>query len=542
MDWLTRADFRKTFRTSPGVIPVVLLAVASLIPPLARGQDPAELKKELEAMKKEYASRLATLEQRLAAMEKQNESTSSRAVEKETIAASTANGVGQAAQVAKEIAKSVEGDQRQDEKRLQQETTSNTTYVQLRDADSRIEKLEKEAKAFEFHGYLRSGYGLNERGGQQIAFQAPGAGAKFRLGNEAETYGEMIFVNNWLNPRQDPSKAWLKTEVLIEANTTNSANYANFNCSGCNDQFRFREAFIQVGNIIKRNPNAKFWAGERYYRRYNIDIDDFYILDMSGYGGGVEDLDVKVGKMAVAFLGGARPDIVTDTGNYAKANVDVRLYDVKVPGGQGSFFFDYAVAKGGTQTNGTLVPSTDGYAFGFRHTRTELFGGFNSFSVGYATGAASNLSTSIENPTPFLKNTARFIVTENFLIQPNERFAIMPLFIYQRSRDGNPQESWAQWLSFGARPVFFFSKHISLALEPGFDHTTASNGTYSGWLRKFTVAPQIGAGREFFSRPVLRLFVTYANWSEGLKGFVGGAPYVNRTSGLSYGVQAESWW
>ena len=58
-------------------------------------------------------------------------------------------------------------------------------------------------KSFEFHGYFRSGYGLNSRGGKQVAFQAPGADAKYRLGNEAETYAELIFVNNWVNPKHD---------------------------------------------------------------------------------------------------------------------------------------------------------------------------------------------------------------------------------------------------------------------------------------------------------------------------------------------------
>jgi len=46
------------------------------------------------------------------------------------------------------------------------------------------------------------------------------------VGNEAETYGEFIFVNNWLNPERNSDKAWLKTEVMIEANTTNSASFA----------------------------------------------------------------------------------------------------------------------------------------------------------------------------------------------------------------------------------------------------------------------------------------------------------------------------
>lgn len=47
---------------------------------------------------------------------------------------------------------------------------------------------------------------------------------------------------------------------------------------------------------------------------------------------------------------------------------------------------------------------------------------------------------------------------------------------------------------------------------------------------------------KFFSRPVLRAFLPYANWSDGLRGSVGGVPYSKRTAGLTYGVQAETWW
>jgi maltoporin len=102
---------------------------------------------------------------------------------------------------------------------------------------------------------------LNSLGGQQVAFQAPGAGAKYRLGNEAETYGEFIFVNNWVNPDHDAEKAWFKTEVMLEANTTNSASYSNFNNGTGNDQFRVREVFVRAGNVFESQPDAKFWAG-----------------------------------------------------------------------------------------------------------------------------------------------------------------------------------------------------------------------------------------------------------------------------------------
>jgi maltoporin len=163
------------------------------------------------------------------------------------------------------------------------------------------------------------------------------------------------------------------------------------------------------------------------------------------------------------------------------------------------------------------------------------------FGLQYGTGAASNYSTSIDDPTRFENSSRRLLLTEQVLLQPNDRFAIMPIFIYQRSKDGDPAHDWNQWVSFGARPEVFFTKYLSLAFEAGFDHTRSGTGRYEGWLRKFTIAPQIGAGRKFFSRPVLRAFLTYANWSDGLRGFVGGTPFVNHTAGLTYGVQAETW-
>jgi maltoporin len=513
---------------------IVALAAAWALPSLA--QQPDDLQKQLQQLKQQYEQTTEELQQRITALEQQIEQ------QKETAEKTKAGKVSAAELAAEQAAqKAVLGETDDVGAKFQGDLSSEPTYDLLREADEQIVKLQEQAKSFEFHGYFRSGYGLNSVGGQQVAFQAPGAGAKYRLGNEAETYGELIFVNNWVNPEHSSGKAWFKTEAMIEANTTNAASYANFPAGTGNDQFRLREAFVQAGNVLESQSDAKFWAGERYYRRQHVEIDDFYPLDMSGYGGGVEDLHVGIGKMAVAFLSGARPDIVTQNGYLAKSNIDVRLYDLKGPAGLWGVWFDYATSKGGATATGTAIPTMDGYAFGLRHQRLEWHGGYHSFSIQYGTGAASNFSTSIDDPTPFLRSSARLLAVEQMLFQPNDRFAIMPIFIYQRYKDGNPQHDWIQWVSFGARPEIFLTKYISLAFEAGFDHTH-SVGQYDGWLRKFTIAPQIGAGRKFFSRPVLRAFLTYASWSNGLQGFVGGVPYFDRTNGLTYGVQAETWW
>ena len=525
-----------------------LVALLAAGPLTSAAQQPAtqqadDLQKQLEQLKQQYDATTHDLEQRMAALEQQIQKQKEAS---EKAREGTVTAVELAAQQAAQ--KAVHGESDQVGAKFQGQLPSEPTYDLLRETDQKIESLQQQAQAFEFHGYFRSGYGLNSKGGAQVAFQAPGADAKYRLGNETETYGEFIFVNNWLNAERNSDKAWMKTEVMIEANTGNYASYANFPGNTGNDQFRLHEAFVRGGHLLESQPDAKFWAGERYYRRYHIEINDFYPLDMSGYGAGVEDWNLRVGKMSVAYIAGARPDIVTQNGNYAKSNIDVRLYDLKGPFGLYALWFDFASARGGTTPNGTVIPTADGYAFGMRHQRLEWHGGYHAFSIQYGKGAASNFSTSIVNPDPFIKSSERLLIAEHLLVQPNDRFAVMPIFIFQRKRDGQPGHGFNDWASFGVRPEVFFTKYISLAFEGGFDHTdgfvTTQNGNrqFDGWLRKFTIAPQIGAGRQFFSRPVLRLFLTYANWSNGFRGFVGGIPFEDRTSGLTYGVQAETWW
>jgi maltoporin len=532
-----RNSIRKHVRSSTSSTCALLRygAITGVLVMSASAQQPEDLQQQLQQLKRQYEETTQQLQSRIAALEQQ--------IEQEKEAGGRAKqGAISAAELAQEAAKKAAfGQSDKVGAQYQGQVASDPTYDLLRDADTKIAKIQEQLSSFEFHGYFRSGYGLNSVGGQQVAFQAPGAGAKYRLGNEAETYAELIFVNNWLNPQHSSGKAWMRTEFMVEANTTNSANYANFPGGIGNDQFRFREAFVQAGNVLESQPNAKFWAGERYYRRQHIEINDFYPLDMSGYGAGVEDLNIRMGKLAVAYLSGARPDIATENGFLAKNNIDIRFYDLMGPLGLWAGWFDFATSKGGATPNGTVISTTNGYAFGLRHQRLEWHGGFHSFEVQYGTGAASNFSTSIDDPTRFTNSTARLLITEQVLLQPNQRFAIMPIFVYQRTKDGNPQHDWVQWVSFGARPEIFFTEYLSLAFEGGFDHTRSENGHFDGWLRKITVAPQIGAGRKFFSRPVLRAFLTYANWSDGLRGFVGGIPFQNRTNGLTYGVQAETW-
>src|SRR5262249_36589330 len=204
----------------------------------------SDLQKQLEDLKRQYSETTSALEHRIATLEQQ--------IEKERTAAATPKeGTVSGAELAAQAAeKAISPRSDQVGEKFQGAVPSEPTYDLLREADQKIGKLQQQVGSFEFHGYFRAGVGMNSKGGQQVAFQAPGSGAKYRLGNEAETYGEFIFVNNWLNPDHATDKAWMKTEVMLEANTTNSGSYASFPAGAGNDQFRLREAFIQAGNVF----------------------------------------------------------------------------------------------------------------------------------------------------------------------------------------------------------------------------------------------------------------------------------------------------
>lgn len=159
------------------------------------------MEQQLQQLKQQYQETTHNLEQRIAALEQQIEK------QKEDNAKATQRTVSAVELGAEDaIQEAVLGASSQVGAKFQGQLPSEPTYDLLREADAKIEKLNKQLSTFEFHGYFRSGYGLNSVGGQQVASQAPGAAAKYRLGNEAETYAELIFVNNWLNPEHTSTR------------------------------------------------------------------------------------------------------------------------------------------------------------------------------------------------------------------------------------------------------------------------------------------------------------------------------------------------
>ena len=415
-------------------------------------------------------------------------------------------------------------------------------------------------------GYFRAGYGANNVGGPQVAFQAPGALAKYRLGNEAENYGELIFGKSWWVPGTFSSEA-PKTQpdgtpdgpiARVQLRMSFYAPYSDYN-NAASTQVGLPEAWAAVGNVFPGQPDIKFWAGNRFYRRYDIHENDFFFWNDSGGGGGVEDIRTPFGKLALAWIGvGAQsglysqvpqPDPQNKAG-YSKGNWDLRLYDVSVPLGKAELGLIYSTAQTGLDANGNQASQKNGPSLNFVHTAENFLGpdSLNRLSLQTGWGAGMTFNSGFETfntPAgnfirPSLPGSWRFRATENLVVQPIERLAFEPILLYQYSDYGDMLGT-QNWFSTGLRPIFFINKNFNIAFEGGVDYVSSNPGD-SGNLYKLTIAPQIQLAPTFFSRPVIRFFATYAHWSQPFVGQVGGQDYVNRNNGWSFGAQMEAWW
>jgi maltoporin len=426
--------------------------------------------------------------------------------------------------------------------------TARSAYASSLSTDQLKEAL---SQLITFNGYFRAGAGLSGKGTDQATFKAPGAGAKYRLGNEADGYGELTFG---LKQQASPSDAWFRTEVMTSfASNQDKVDDAD------NDKFAFRQAFVEAGNLDFLHEDVKIWAGKRYYMREDIHINDYFFLDMSGNGAGVLDIPVMdgFGKFAAAFFVGSNTDSLTDEGSPAKVTGDFRLYDVSVPLGKVTFWVSPSqITESGsfTDTNGLtrIYEETDGISLGLIHKTDSFFGydGFNKLAVLWGKDAGADFTTNVfqaaTTATDYgIKGDKTTIVTNSGSADFNDNWSMMYAFVYKLSDNGGASDnSEVNWTSFGIRPIYHFTENLALAVETGIDYVDNEVDGYNGSLYKITIAPEIRPNTNFFGRPVLRLFATYSTWSDDFNGTATGVntTYRNDTEGTSFGAQVETWW
>lgn len=411
---------------------------------------------------------------------------------------------------------------------------------------------DRTTRDFEFHGYFRAGLGINDRGDPMEAFKAPNAGAKYRLGNEAETYIEATYQQNF------------RTQALIDngVDIYTKLTFAYVTPTVDNNAFdtttSLREAYAGARGVWEGKKEAMFWAGNRFYQHLDIHMNDFFFRDMAGFGGGVED--VAIGdemKWALAWLGGSIDELDSsgtpyqNDYNFNKNTITFSLYEIPAGIGTLDLFGDLADFGGDELDDGTnpiiTIEDSFGWALG-AILKSDLSDEMvNRFTIQYGTGAADNFRAVITAPlaldpnltTIAMDDTTRLRITDDIVVDNGTPLSWQFAAVLENYDNG--MGTTVDWVSTGIRPVYHFNEYFSLAFEGGLDYTNTEDDA-EGVLGKFTLAPQVQPAAKHFSRPSIRAFFTYAVWSDGFEGQVATTSYADEQQGISAGVQMEAWW
>lgn len=397
-----------------------------------------------------------------------------------------------------------------------------------------------QAADVDFHGYARSGIGSTSGGGDQACFQAAGAPAKYRLGNECETYAELGLGSTLY---EEDGKSFYFDSLVAYVNEQANDFESLDGASDDGNTIALRQLNVQAKGVIESLPEATLWAGKRFYQRHDIHMNDFYYWDLSGPGGGIENVDLGFAKLSLAWLRNTSTDseFPDASQNLANNTFDVRLAGIATnPGGSLEIGYDYGAATLTEAQDRAGIDPEKGHMLTLEHTQGDWFGGFNKLVFQYATdgiiGSAGRPTTASATPEGSMVR-----VIDHGLVELSPNVDMLYAAIYEdRDLDNGQGQTW---MSSGIRPTYYWSDTQSTALELGYDRIDPQQGDLDTVdLTKLTLAQQWSAGRGAFARPVLRAFATYANWDGDVYNAASESIDMGEDDGVTVGLQVEAWW
>ncbi|GIB12596.1 maltoporin [Vibrio cholerae] len=375
------------------------------------------------------------------------------------------------------------------------------------------------AFAVDFNGYFRAGTGISGNGDADISFQKNGIG---RLGNENDNYYEFGFSEELKTGDQ----TWKIDSMLAKGDDegkngweAGDINVAQFN--------------VQAKGLLTSDKEAVLWAGKRYYQRKDIHITDFYFLNTSGTGGGIENLSVGNQKLSVALVQDG------DNTNSSGYIFDARLANI---GLWENATLELAVAYNfATEKDGKTELADDG-VMGTAILHQGLSNGFNQTVFQYGTASyGAQVANFWGSGTYYGRGNADNNDASGFrllnwgVVNLGESWEMGHQLAYLSGSDIGTAKADIDQYSVVVRPMYKWNDTMRTVFEAGYnggEDTFGADFEYS----KFTVAQAWAMGNSFWARPELRVYGSYLTDHEGTTfGSKGDSDFV-------MGIQVEAWW
>jgi maltoporin len=384
------------------------------------------------------------------------------------------------------------------------------------------------AHAVDWSGYFRGGPGATTVSGEsRQCYGLSGPGLKYRLGNECDFYGEFQLAQAMKADGVD-FNAVLMTNYYSPATESNKS-------SNPGDNYGIEQAYVEMKGI-DFSPQTLFWVGKRRDRD-DVHIVDTFFVNLSGVGAGFENVDVGFGKFGMSAYKTDSATLRNDDGSLATAagsngggRIHAQLYNIPVnPDGKLRVMGTYSH---GDSAGG--IKGEAGYGVSIEHVQDKFFGGGNHLWVQYSSGStAINQGFGTETANSGTKSY-RIVESPSWQIGA---FGGQAIALYQHDEtDSGSVKSF----SLGGRGSYALTKNLKFLTELGFSQRKP-DGSETQNLTKLTVGPAISTGPDFWKRPELRLYVTYADFNKAAALDPANGLPTNKTNGTSYGAQVEIW-
>jgi len=379
------------------------------------------------------------------------------------------------------------------------------------------------AHAVDWSGYFRGGPAATTVSGEsRQCYGLNSPGLKYRLGNECDFYGEFQLAQAMKADGVDYN-AVLMTNYYSPATESNRSPNPG-------DNFGIEMAYVEMKGI-DFSPNTLFWMGKRRDRD-DVHIVDTFFTNMSGVGAGFSNVDTGFGKFGLSGYKSDSPNTHdgTPNGTNGGGRIHADFYDMPVnPDGKlrATLTYSHGDSQGG-------VKGTSGYGVSFEHTQDKFFGGGNHIWLQYSQGSTNlNQGFGSEVADSSAKSW-RIVESPSWQIGA---FGGQAIALYQHDKfDGGKKDS----MTIGGRGSYALSKNVKFLTEIGYSQIKPSGGD-TEQLTKITVGPALSTGPDFWKRPELRLYVTYADFNRAAADDLNNGLPVGKTNGTSYGAQVEIW-
>lgn len=386
--------------------------------------------------------------------------------------------------------------------------------------------------AVDFSGYVRSGLGISSNGGGVEGGDELAKSKLGRLGNEFDTYSEIGLGQELY---QEDGKSFY-FESMFEMSSTGNLETEKTMDESAN--FAIKQLNLQAKGFIPAAPEATIWAGKRFYQRHDLHIIDTKYWNISGYGFGVEGVNIGSGALSTAIIRGDQDGLNI---NY----LDVRFAGFTPwEGAWTEIGIDYALPnptdsqkEGGSDfDNGLMLTAELSQSFSR---------GYNKIVLQYAdSGLAQNMvsqgggwfdawSGNVNSAKGYrIINTGDFKVSENI--------SFNHVLTYGYAEDHGDWVKDEDLFSAVIRPQYTWSKHNKTVLELGYytqTKTWTSGTEEKSGGQKLTISQVLSAGEYLFTRPEMRLYASYLKDNEN-KSFNDGRD----DDDIKIGVQIEAWW